>query len=336
MAVEQLRARDRPLGQRRLRGRAARQDAAAAAVLRGARLLRRAAVSCASSRLPRPADGPAAAGAADRGGQRRRAGLRDHRAHRPRLRAGHRARARHPLAAGRPSCHRAADARAPSRPDTSFSAQIGPVYIRMDQLGLDFIVDSGKPPRRTQPAPRRPALRPEVPARHRGQRRDRTWSPAVARSSTTPTRAPTSAPSTSPSAARFTLQAICLVATKQADGTKGFSLIAIAHPRAASPWPLGMGFHLDGLRWAARPAPHLRRGRRARRAADRAAALRAVPRPTRCTTPPRSCTRCRRCSRRSAAATSLGLLVKIGWASPTLIQLELGAALRSGASARAG
>jgi hypothetical protein len=30
--------------------------------------------------------------------------------------------------------------------DTSFSAQIGPVYIRMDQLGIEMTVDTGKPP----------------------------------------------------------------------------------------------------------------------------------------------------------------------------------------------
>ena len=30
--------------------------------------------------------------------------------------------------------------------NTSFSALIGPVYIRLDQLGIAFTLDQGKPP----------------------------------------------------------------------------------------------------------------------------------------------------------------------------------------------
>ena len=45
----------------------------------------------------------------------------------------------------------------------------------------------------------------------------------------------------------LTMQAICLVATKQPDGDKGFSMVAILTIELGNPWPLGMGFHLDGF-----------------------------------------------------------------------------------------
>ena len=122
----------------------------------------------------------------------------------------------------------------------------------------------------------------------------------------------------------LTATAICLVATKQTDGSKGFSMIAILTIELGSPWPLGHGLPPRRLRRAARTAPDLRRGRGARGPADRVSCATCSSRPTRSTTPPRSCTRCRRCSRPSRDTHLFGLLAKFGWASPTLIHFELG------------
>ena len=134
---------------------------------------------------------------------------------------------------------------------------------------------------------------------------------------------------------RVTMQAICLVATPRPDGAKGFSLIAILTVELGNPYPLGMGFFLRGLRRHARPAPHLRRGRGARGAADRSAAQRAVP--------GRSGASHRRDLSRAAdvlpgqrGSHIFGLLVKIGWARHRRSsQFELGVALRVGRPAAA-
>ena len=43
------------------------------------------------------------------------------------------------------------------------------------------------------------------------------------------------------------MQAICLIGTKNPDGTKGFSLVAILQFELGNPYPLGMGFFLEGF-----------------------------------------------------------------------------------------
>ncbi len=56
--------------------------------------------------------------------------------------------------------------------DLSFSAQIGPVYLRIDQLGLQATRRQRHAASTAQSALHRPAPRREVPARHRHQHRD--------------------------------------------------------------------------------------------------------------------------------------------------------------------
>ena len=159
-------------------------------------------------------------------------------------------------------------------------------------------LDSSKPPEQRNLRLRRPARRSEVPARNRGARRDRAWSPAAARSCTTRIRASTSARSTSHSAAALTMQAICLVATRSTPtARKGFSLRRDPHLRARQSVSARHGLLPPGLRRDVRPAPHLRRGRDARGAADRPAAQRALPDRSGAPHRPRSCARCRRSSR---------------------------------------
>ena len=180
--------------------------------------------------------------------------------------------------AGRPTSRRRQMNQPTLEADTSFSAQIGPVYFRLDQLGLMVTLDESKPPEERN-------LR--FVDLHAGVKFPRGIAVHV------DTRCVAGGgsilhdpdqghllrhPRPAPSAAVSRCKAIGLIATKNPDGTKGFSLIVIVTVELATGYPLGMGFFLAGLRRDVRAEPDLRRDRDARGAADRAAAQRAVPR----------------------------------------------------------
>ena len=130
--------------------------------------------------------------------------------------------------------------------NTSFSALIGPVYIRLDQLGIAFTLDQGKPPEQRKSPADRPASRPDIPAWNSGARRDRNC-----RRRRINLHDPDQGIyfGTLDLAFRggLTMQAICLIATKLPDGTKGFSLVAIFTFELGNPFPIGMGFFLEGF-----------------------------------------------------------------------------------------
>ena len=299
--------------------RAARQDAASAAVQPRDRLL---VVAGAGPRgLARPATGtpPPLGGSGNVGPPVFAAD--DPR--RPRLRPGHGARGR-----------RCASARGP--------ADAPPAQMTQSTLEVDTVVQR----------PDRAGLRPDRPARHRARRRHR----QAAR------RNATCGSSTCTLGAKFprgiavnvetaivagggsilhdpdqgiyfgildlafrggiTMQAICLVATRNPDGSKGFSLHRDPDDRAGQPLSARHGLLPAGRSAGCSPctAPSTRRrcGRRCRPGSCATCSSR----PTRCTTRRRSCTRSRRCSRYAAAATCSGVLVedRLGLADPGAVR----------------
>ncbi|HYO38078.1 MAG TPA: DUF6603 domain-containing protein [Nocardioidaceae bacterium] len=206
--------------------------------------------------------------------------------------------------------------------DITFSARIGPVHLRVDQLGLAFTLDNG------------------VPEAQRNLRLvdlgfDTKLPRGVAVNVETSLVAGGGSISHDPDQGTYfgvldlafkgglTAQAICLVATKKADGTKGFSMVAILTVELGTPWQLGMGFHLDGF--GGLLALHRTFDDAAVRAALPTGQLRHVLFPS---------DPVHHTAEVLQALTTLfpaqrdshlfGLLVKIGWASPTLIAFELG------------
>jgi hypothetical protein len=205
--------------------------------------------------------------------------------------------------------------------DASFSAQIGPVYIRMDQLGILFSVDSGKPPAERN-------LR--LVDLHVGAKFPR----GIAVHVETAVVAGGGSILHDPDQGIYfgtldlafrgglTMQAICLVATRNPDGSKGFSLVAILTIELGSPYPFGPWFFLQGggLMFAV----HRTFDEVAVRAALPTGQLRNVLFPA---DPVHHTTEILRALQTlfpvRRKSHMFGALVKIGWASPTLVQFEL-------------
>ncbi len=206
--------------------------------------------------------------------------------------------------------------------DISFSASIGPVYLRIDQLGLEFVIDTGKP-------------QAESNLRAIDLHFDTKFPRGVAVNIETSLVAGGGAIVHDPVQGTYfgildiafrgglTAQAICLIATKEADGSKGFSMVAILTIELGSPWPLGMGFHLDGF--GGLLALHRTFDEVAVRAALPTGQLRNVlfpSDPIHHTAEILHALQTMFPARRGSHL--FGLLVKLGWASPTLISFELG------------
>ena len=120
----------------------------------------------------------------------------------------------------------------------------------------------------------------------------------------------------------ITLQAIGLITTKNPDGTKGFSLLAILTVELGNPYPLGMGFFLQGV--GGMLALHRTFDETAMRAALPTGQLRNVlfpGDPVHHTTEILHALQTLFPARRGSHM--FGVLAKIGWASPTLVQFEL-------------
>jgi hypothetical protein len=206
--------------------------------------------------------------------------------------------------------------------DTSFSVWIGPVYLRLDQLGLMVTVDGSKPPEERN-------LR--FVDLHPGIKFPR----GVAVEVYTALVAGGGSILHDPDQGLYfgtidlcfrgglTIQAICLVATRNPDGSKGFSLIAILTIELGNPYPLGMGFFLQGV--GGMIAVHRTFDEVAMRAALPTGQLRNVLFPT---DPVHHTAEILRALQTLFPARRdrhmVGVLAKIGWASPTLVQFELG------------
>jgi hypothetical protein len=206
--------------------------------------------------------------------------------------------------------------------DLSFSAQIGPVYIRMDQLGIALTVDGGKP---------RAERNLRLIDLHAGAKFPR----GIAVHVETAVVAGGGSILHDPAQGIYfgtldlafrgglTMQAICLVATRNPDGSKGFSLIAILTIELGNPYPLGMGFFLQGV--GGMIALHRTFDEGAMRAALPTGQLRNVlfpADPVHHTAEILGALQTLFPIRRGSHM--VGVLAKIGWASPTLVQFELG------------
>jgi hypothetical protein len=205
--------------------------------------------------------------------------------------------------------------------DTSFSAQIGPVYVRLDQLGLLVSVDGSKPPAERN-------LR--FVDLHPGIKFPRGVAINVETSDVAGGGSILHDPDlglyfgTMDLAIRggLTAKAIGLIATKNADGTKGFSMVLILTIELATPWPLGMGFELQGF--GGMLVLHRTFDEAAMRAALPTGQLRNVlfpSDPVHHTTEVLHSLQALFPARRGSHM--FGVLAKIGWASPTLVQFEL-------------
>jgi hypothetical protein len=206
--------------------------------------------------------------------------------------------------------------------NTSFSAQIGPVYIRLDQLGIAFMLDQGKPPA-------------ERNLRLIDLHADLTFPRGIAVHVETGLVAGGGSIlhdadqgiyfGTLDLAFRggLTMQAICLIGTKNPDGTKGFSLVAILTFELGNPYPLGMGFFLVGF--GGLFAMNRTFDEVAMRAALPTGQLRNVLFPT---DPVHHTSEIFRALQTLFPAKQgshiAGLLLKIAWARPTLVEFELG------------
>jgi hypothetical protein len=206
--------------------------------------------------------------------------------------------------------------------NTSFSAQIGPVYMRLDQLGIAFTLDKSKPPE--QRNLRLIDLHPDL-----------TFPRGIAVHVETGIVAGGGSIlhdadqgiyfGTLDLAFRggLTMQAICLIGTKLPDGTKGFSLVAILTFELGNPYPLGMGFFLEGF--GGLFAMNRTFDEVAMRSALPTGQLRNALFPT---DPVHHTSEILRALQTLFPARDgsyiVGLLVKIGWARPTLVEFELG------------
>src|SRR5262249_15311237 len=129
--------------------------------------------------------------------------------------------------------------------DTSFSVSIGPVYLRLDQLGLMVTLDGSKPPagRNLRVADLHPGIK---------------FPRGVAVEVDTALVAGGGSILHDPDQGLYfgtidlcfrggmTLKAIGLINTKNPDGTKGFSLLVFLTVELGNPYPLGFGFFLQG------------------------------------------------------------------------------------------
>lgn len=206
--------------------------------------------------------------------------------------------------------------------DTSFSAQIGPVYVRLDQLGLLVSMDSSKPP--AERNLRFVDLHPGIKF-PRGVAINVDTSVVAGGGSILHDPDLGTYFGTMDLAIRggLTAKAIGLIATKNADGTKGFSMVVILTIELATPWPLGMGFNLQGF--GGMLALHRTFDEAAMRAALPTGQLRNVLFPS---DPVHHTTEVLHSLQTLFPARHgsymFGVLAKIGWASPTLVQFELG------------
>lgn len=205
--------------------------------------------------------------------------------------------------------------------DTSFSAQIGPVYLRLDQLGLLFTLDDSKPDSERNlrfvdlslgaKAPRGVAVQVDTAFVTGGGSILHDPDQGIYFG-------------TFDLAFRGSLivKAIGLIATKNPDGSKGFSLLAIVTVEFHD-YPLGMGFFLEGF--GGMLALHRTFDETAARAALPTGQLRNVLFPT---DPVHHTTEVLHSLQTLFPAQHgshlFGLLAKIGWGEPTLVQFELG------------
>jgi hypothetical protein len=206
--------------------------------------------------------------------------------------------------------------------DASFSAQIGPVYFRVDQLGLKLTIDGERP-------------RAERNLRLVDLRAGAKFPRGIAVHVESALIAGGGSIMHDPDQGIYfgvldlafrggmTLQAICLVGTHFPDGTKGFSLVAILTIQLGNPYPLGMGFFLEGFGGIL--ALHRKFDETAARAALPTGQLRNVLFPA---DPVHHTAEILRSLQTlfpvRRGSHLFGVLVKIGWASPTLVHFELG------------
>jgi len=201
--------------------------------------------------------------------------------------------------------------------DTSFSAQIGPVYLRLDKLGLLLRLDGAKPP-----AERNLGL----VDLHLGAKAPLGVAVQVDTSWVTGGGAIVHDPDQGIYFGAFdlafngglVLKALGLVAT----GGKGFSLLVLVTAEFNG-WPLGMGFYLEGL--GGLLALHRTFDETAMRAALPTGELRQVLFPS---DPVHHTTEVLHALQTLFPARRgnhlFGVLAKIGWGRPKLIQFELG------------
>jgi hypothetical protein len=205
--------------------------------------------------------------------------------------------------------------------DTSFSVSIGPVYLRLDQLGLLVTLDGSKPP--AERNLRFVDLRPGIK-----------FPRGVAVEVDTALVAGGGSILHDPDQGLYfgtidlcfrggmTLKAIGLINTKNPDGTKGFSLLVFLTVELGNPYPLGFGFFLQGV--GGMLALHHTLDETATRAALPTGQLRNVlfpGDPVHHTTEVLHALQTLFPVRRGSHM--FGVLAKIGWASPTLVQFEL-------------
>jgi hypothetical protein len=205
--------------------------------------------------------------------------------------------------------------------DTSFSVSIGPVYLRLDQLGLMVTLDGSKPP--AERNLRFVDLHPDIK-----------FPRGVAVEVDTALVAGGGSILHDPDQGLYfgtidlcfrggmTLKAIGLINTKNPDGTKGFSLLVFLTVELGNPYPLGFGFFLQGV--GGMLALHHTFDETAARAALPTGQLRNVlfpGDPVHHTTEVLHALQTLFPVRRGSHM--FGVLAKIGWASPTLVQFEL-------------
>jgi hypothetical protein len=206
--------------------------------------------------------------------------------------------------------------------DTSLSAQIGPVYVRLDQLGLQVTADGSRPPAERN-------LR-FVDLTGPGIKFPRGVAVAVDTAMVTGGGSILHDPDLGIYFGTIsltfrggtTITALGLVATKNPDGSKGFSLLMIVTVEFGSPYPLPFGFRLEGV--GGMLALHRTFDEAAMRAALPTGQLRNVLFPT---DPIHHTTETLIGFQTFFPARHgshlLGVLVKIGWGAPTLIRFEL-------------
>jgi len=206
--------------------------------------------------------------------------------------------------------------------DTSFSAQLGPFYARVERLGLRVLIDNRKPrsSRNLHFVDLGIAIKPPQ---------------GIALQIDTALVSGGGTFFHDPDlqlyfgAAQLALRgglsvkAIGLIATRNADGSKGFSLIVFITVEDFQPFPLGMGFTLQGI--GGMLALHRTFDEVAMRAAIPTGQLRNVLFPVdpvhHTAEVLKSLTTLFPARRGSHMA---GILLKIGWASPTLVLMDLG------------
>ena len=205
--------------------------------------------------------------------------------------------------------------------DLSFSAHVGPVYLRLEQLGVHAAVDSGLPPEKRN-------------LRFVDLRLGAKFPRGIAVNIETALVAGGGAILHDPDQGLYfgvfdlalrggtSVKAIGLISTRNPDGSKGFSFLLILTLELARPWPLGMGFFLEGF--GGMIAVHRTFDVAAMRAALPTGQLRNVLFPA---DPVHRAAELLSALQRIFPArrgTYLGgLLAKIGWAEPTLVRMEL-------------